>query len=163
MGHEDDTPYCSKCGYRLTGLTDSAKCPECGRPIVEVLVRDSFGGRGYRYTSQATLFGLPLVSIAAGPKGRESYGRPRGIIAIGDAPRGVLAIGGRPVGVIAIGGLATGILACGGLSVGVVSLGGASIGILAIGGFAVGVWGLGGLAIVLLEGSGGAVRRLWPW
>ena len=26
-------PYCSNCGYVLKGLTDSSKCPECGKPM----------------------------------------------------------------------------------------------------------------------------------
>ena len=66
----DDEPYCRNCGYPLKGLIDSSKCPECGRPIVEVLVRDAFPGRrGYRYQSQRRLWGMPLISIASGPHG----------------------------------------------------------------------------------------------
>jgi len=41
-------PYCGNCGYSLRGLTESSKCPECGKPIVEVLQRDRPIPRGKR-------------------------------------------------------------------------------------------------------------------
>lgn len=76
-------PYCGNCGYSFTGLTESSKCPECGRPVVEVLTRDAVPFRtGRRYRSATTIFGRPLVHIAVGPYENESYGRARGIIAI---------------------------------------------------------------------------------
>ena len=28
-----DEPICGNCGYVLSGLTESSKCPECGRPF----------------------------------------------------------------------------------------------------------------------------------
>jgi predicted RNA-binding Zn-ribbon protein involved in translation (DUF1610 family) len=53
-------PYCGNCGYRLTVATESSKCPECGRPLVEVLTRNSQAPMmGKRYRSKATLFGWP--------------------------------------------------------------------------------------------------------
>jgi predicted Zn-ribbon and HTH transcriptional regulator len=36
-------PYCGNCGYVLTGATETSKCPECGRPLVEVLTRNTAG------------------------------------------------------------------------------------------------------------------------
>lgn len=152
----DDKPYCRECGYELTGLTDSSKCPECGRPIVEVLTRDSFPGRGgYRYESKARLFGLPVISIAKGPKGNETRGKAVGIIAIGD-----IAKGG-----VAIGGVATGGIAIGGVSAGVVALGGCAFGGLAMGGLAVGLVALGGMAcgLIAIGGWGGQRFPVWPW
>ncbi|MFQ5494407.1 MAG: hypothetical protein ACE5EX_03405 [Phycisphaerae bacterium] len=163
MEKADDTPYCRECGYSLVGLTESSKCPECGRPIIEVLVRDSFGGQGKRYTSARKLFNLPLVAIATGPYGRETYGSPVGIIALGDRPRGVVAIGGAPVGFIAIGGIARGVIAIGGFAIGLLGLGGFTVGVLALGGFAIGGWAYGGFAGVIFGGMGGTVLRLWPW
>ncbi len=150
------------CGYTLTGLTESSKCPECGKPIVDVLVRARFFGRGRRYTSETKLFGLPLVAIAVGPHGGERYGAPVGFVAIGDQPRGVIALGGVPVGVIAIGGIARGLIAIGGVSFGAVSCGGICVGLIALGGMCLGLWAIGGLAVVVIKGWGTTIN-LWPF
>ena len=159
----DDTPFCKACGYELTALTDSSKCPECGRPIVDVLVRASFLGQGKRYQSKATLFGWPLIAVASGPNGPERFGAPKGIVAIGDKPVGVIAIGGLPRGIVAIGGIARGIVAFGGFAIGIVSMGGFSLGALAFGGFALGAWAIGGFAGVVMGGAGGYVFRIRFW
>lgn len=161
MRDDRDTPFCKECGYELTGLTDSSRCPECGRPIVDVLVRASFFGMGKRYTSTRTLLGLPLLAIAAGPHGAERFGAPVGFIAIGDKPRGIIAIGGVPVGVLSIGGFSRGIVSVGGMSLGIVSFGGCSLGALALGGLAVGLYAFGGLAFVIVDGMGGMLFRLF--
>lgn len=138
-------PFCSNCGHRLTGLTDSSKCPECGKPIVEVLTRRSVRGR--RYRSETTLFGLPLIDIAYGPSETELYGKPRGIIAIGDRARGLIAMGGTATGLVAFGGRAIGVFAFGGIALGLLgSWGGLSLGLLASGGLAVGGLAFGGAA-----------------
>ena len=149
-------PYCGNCGYSLKGLTESSRCPECGRPIVEVLERGPRRGEGRRYTSSITVFGLPLVQIAFGPHGDEPRGRARAIVAIGDLATGWLAIGGRAIGLIAAGGMALGLLTFGGLSVGVLgAVGGMSLGGVAIGGWAVGVVAQGGGAVgYYAEGAG---------
>lgn len=164
MSENNSQPYCKECGYILHGLTESSKCPECGRPIVEVLTRDAFPGvKGYRYESITRLWGLPLVSIASGPSGTEKAGRPIGVIAIGDLPKGIVAIGGRAVGVIAIGGFALGGIALGGFSLGLIAVGGFAAGLAAIGGFAVGGIAIGGFAGFVIHGIGGQVISLWPW
>lgn len=153
-------PYCSNCGYVLTGLTESSKCPECGKPIVEVLTRPAhaFMGRGKRYRSRATLFGLPVIDVALGPKDGELRGRAKGIIAIGDIATGGIAIGGVARGVVAFGGVALGGFAWGGAAVGLVSAaGGAAIGGLASGGGAVGILAAGGGAVGVVAQGGGAL------
>jgi hypothetical protein len=160
-------PYCGNCGYSLKGLEDSSKCPECGKPIVQVLMRKGFVGRvGKRYRSNATLFGLPIIDVAMGPSEGEMRGKARGIIAIGDSAlgwiaiggiaRGIVALGGVAIGVFPVGGLAFGVLAAagglavslglasGGLAIGTVSSGGGAVGIIAQGGVALGVFARGG-------------------
>ena len=154
-------PYCNHCGYRLTGLVESSKCPECGRPLVEVLARrgsqQAQGGR--RYRSRTTIFGLPLVHVALGPGEGKLRGQARGIIAIGDVATGVLAIGGFARGVIAFGGLALGLVGFGGLGVGLVAaLGGMSVGGLTVGGAAIGGVAQGGLAVGVIADGSLAVR-----
>lgn len=144
-------PYCANCGYSLVNLTDTSKCPECGKPLVEVLAR--WGGssrRARRYRSEAELFGVPLVSVAFGarPEFGEIHGRAVGIIAIGDVARGGIAIGGNAMGIVAAGGMAIGVASMGGLSVGLAT----ALGGMTIGGFPVGGFGLGGVAT-----GGGAI------
>jgi len=157
-------PYCNQCGYSLVGLTDSSKCPECGRPLVEVLMRDELQGRrAYRYTSAKKVFGWPLISIAIGPAEGERVGRPRGVIAIGEFPRGLIALGIVPVGVVSFGSVALGVVSGGGLAVGgLLAMGGLACGLVAQGGIAIGGITLGGLCLYLLSARGGMMIPLAP-
>lgn len=152
-------PYCSNCGYALTGLTDSSKCPECGRPLVEVLTRaPAYLESGKRYRSRSTLFGLPVIDVAIGPKNGELRGKAKGIIAIGDIATGGIAIGGIARGIVAVGGVAIAAFSVGGCAIGLLgAIGGAAIGGLAAGGAAIGVLAAGGGAIGLVAQGGGAV------
>ncbi|MCG3128869.1 MAG: hypothetical protein CHACPFDD_03765 [Phycisphaerae bacterium] len=152
-------PYCGNCGYSLVGLTESSKCPECGKPLVEVLQRGRpFFRGGRRFRSELHVFGLPLVDVALGPHGDELTGKARGIIAVGDSARGWLAIGGRAVGFIAIGGVAIGFVSIGGLAIGLLTaLGGGAIGGLCWGGGSVGAVAHGGGALGFVAEGGGAV------
>src|SRR5688572_5982790 len=138
-------PYCGNCGYLLTGAVDSSKCPECGKPIVEVLRRKGmFAAHGKRYRSKATLFGLPVISIAFGPSEGEIRGVAKGIIAIGDIAIGFVALGGLSIGMVAVGGLALGMFTLGGLAIGLLTaMGGTAIGAAAVGGAAIGVLAFG--------------------
>ena len=159
---QGNVPYCSNCGYQLTGLTESSKCPECGRPLVEILTRGSLLGKiGRRYRSPVSIFGLPLVHVALGPSGNELRGRAKGIIAVGDVATGVLAIGGMARGVIAVGGLAIGLIGFGGLAIGLIACtGGLAVGGLACGGGAVGIVAQGGGAVGVIADGGGTYGYL---
>jgi hypothetical protein len=155
-----DAPFCSNCGYVLTGLTESSKCPECGKPLVEVLTRPNpaYPNSGKRYRSKATLFGLPVIDVALGPRDGEVRGKARGIIAIGDIATGGIAVGGVARGVVALGGLAIGLFALGGGAVGLVTAtGGAAIGGLAAGGGAAGILATGGGAVGVVAQGGAAL------
>ena len=152
-------PYCGNCGHILTGAVESSKCPECGKPIVDVLRRKGmFAGGGKRYRSKATLFGLPVVSIAFGPAEGELRGVARGVIALGDIAIGFLAVGGVSCGIVAVGGAALGLFAIGGLAIGLLTaLGGTAIGTAAMGGAAIGVLAIGaGAAGIWAQGAGAA-------
>lgn len=146
-------PYCGACGHQLTGLVDSSKCPECGRPIVEVVTRA--GKLGRRFRSATTLFGLPLIDVALGATHSETRGAARGIIAIGDRAKGFIAIGDLAVGIVAIGGRAFGVFAIGGIAIGLVSsLGGISVGSIAVGGLVLGLLGWGGFCAAIVADGG---------
>ena len=153
-------PYCRACGYSLVGLTESSKCPECGRPIVEVLERGPARTWGRRYKSDIVIFGLPLLHIATGPSDDERIGKARGIIAIGDEAVGWLALGGYARGWVALGGWAVGVVAMGGCACGLVALGGGAIGAIALGGGAFGLVAHGGGAIGIIAQGGGAFGYL---
>jgi hypothetical protein len=167
-------PYCGNCGYSLKSLHDSARCPECGKPIVEVLTRQGFGRYGRRYRSKATFLGLPVIDIAVGPFDAERRGCARGIIAIGDSAYGWLAIGGLARGIIAIGGVAVGLFSIGGVAVGLltamgglaissgVANGGLSLGAISFGGLSVGLIAQGGLAAGIYARGGLALGRAFP-
>ena len=84
---------CGACGFDLSGTTESGRCPECGRPIVETLVRTQTTARIWE--SRARLLGMPAIAIAHGLDGRGRPARARGWIAIGPRARGVVALGGQ--------------------------------------------------------------------
>jgi hypothetical protein len=152
-------PFCGNCGYVLTGLTESSKCPECGKPLVEVLTRpqQAFLNAGKRYRSKATLFGWPVIDVAIGPKDGELHGHAKGIIALGDIATGGIAIGGITRGVVAIGGISLGLFSIGGLAVGLVTAtAGLAIGGMAAGGGAAGYLATGGGAVGVVAQGGGA-------
>lgn len=168
-------PYCGACGYLLTGATTSAVCPECGRPLVDVLQR----GRARlgrvkrrRYESGVRFLGMPAVSIALGPDEDGRAGRARGWIAIGDVAFGGVAVGnGFAAGIVAIGGGASaGVVSIGGgaglgalagvgggLGTGGLAMGGCAAGGIAVGGAAFGYGALGGAAAGYYAKGGGAM------
>lgn len=149
-------PYCGNCGYALSGLTESSKCPECGKPLVEVLERGKLRLHNRRYRSATVVYGLPLIDIALGVGDGGKPGHARGIIAIGDVATGWLALGGFARGLIAFGGMAIGLVAFGGFAIGGIAAGGGTIGLLAVGGGAIGGLAFGGGAGGLVATGGGA-------
>ncbi|MFM9956790.1 MAG: hypothetical protein ACKVZJ_01830 [Phycisphaerales bacterium] len=161
------TPYCSNCLYDLSASTETGRCPECGRPLIEILARVSAtvlpsGMRARRYRSTATVFGMPFLDIATGPRpdAGEMYGHARGFIAIGDVATGVIALGGRATGIVSAGGLSVGLFSVGGMSVGgLLSAGGLAVAIpgIAAGGMGVGGIGTGGMGIGVVAQGGMAV------
>lgn len=165
-------PYCSACGHDLTGATNSSSCPECGRPLVEVLTRTSRGmARGLgsrrgvtrRYTSETKVLGMPLLAIALGPDEHGRVGHARGYFAFGDIATGVFAFGGFARGLVAFGGLSIGGVTFGGLSLGTfAAFGGGALAWLgsAVGGFAVGLLAHGGGAVGAIAQGGFAAGWL---
>lgn len=160
-------PYCAACGHDLTGAIAANACPECGRPLVEVLTRAAVGAGGRmgarptrRYTSKRRLFGMPLVAIAYGPDDKGRLGHAKGYFAFGDIATGVFAFGGFARGLVAFGGLSLGGVTFGGLSLGAFAsfggmacawigsaVGGLAVGLLSNGGGAIGAIAQGGLAV----------------
>ena len=156
-------PYCSNCGYALNQLTDSSRCPECGKPLVDVLVRAAPGNmrtRAIRIKSDITVFGWPLYHIALGPRPEygEFRGVAKGIFAVGDIAIGAVAFGGMALGGIAIGGMSAGLCSFGGMAIGLLSaIGGAALGGIAVGGAAAGGLATGGGAIGFAAQGGGVI------
>ena len=160
-------PFCAACGHDLTGATASSACPECGRPLVEVLVRPMFGVNqkmlARRYTSKRQVLGMPLFAVALGMGEDGKPGHAKGFIAVGDIASGVIAFGGFARGVVAFGGGAIGGVTFGGLSLGTfAAFGGFALAWLgsAVGGFAAGILAGGGGAIGLVAQGGLAIGWL---
>ena len=161
-------PFCAACGHDLSGAVTSASCPECGRPLVEVLVREhrlggSYGKPTRRYTSKRRVLGLPLLSIALGPDSAGKMGHAKGYFAVGDIATGVFAFGGLARGVVAFGGVSLGGVTFGGLSIGTcAAFGGGAVALLgsAVGGFAAGIVAAGGGAIGIIAQGGFAMGWL---
>lgn len=105
--------------------------------------------RPKRYTSKATLFGLPLVSIV--------YPRPGDPKELPRVAKGWIAMGDVAIGVLALGGVAMGVVACGGLSIGLASVGGLALGGIAMAGVALGAAAVGGLTVGVLSAGGASV------
>lgn len=104
---------------------------------------------GVEFRSKATLFGWPLLHVAAGCD--PLTGRAR-------VARGIIAIGGKAKGVFAFGGLATGVFAFGGMAIGVFAFGGCALGVISYGGLAVAlIFALGGGALAPIAMGGGAI------
>lgn len=162
-GPSSGDPYCGHCGYALKDLSESSKCPECGRPLVEVLMRGTPGAgrvRAVRIKSDVMVFGWPLYHVALGPRPElgEMRGVARGVFAIGDVAIGGVAVGGAAFGGIAIGGTGIGLCSLGGMAIGALTaMGGGAIGGIAVGGGAAGGLVTAGGAMGFAAQGGGAL------
>jgi len=85
------------------------------------MIGRSAGGYIVEYKSPVTIFGLPLVHVAAGVDPVTMTPR---------VARGIVAVGSIAVGVIAVGSVATGLLAVGGVAFGAVAIGGVAFGLI---------------------------------
>lgn len=171
--------WCGACGFDLSQSTDSARCPECGRSIVETLTRRGAQAPPIHYRSRVKILGMHALAMSRGMEADNKPAHARGWIAIGPKATGVVAIGGRATGVVALGGMTMGIFAFGGMCIGLVTMGGLALGLLAamgglagslgiafgglaagsvaIGGAAVGVYAMGGAVLgVHVLGPGGS-------
>ena len=132
-------------------------------------------GKIYReYTSHATVFGMPTVSIVRGHNPETGkMGIARGFIAIGQRAVGVIALGQFVNGYVGIGQLATGrLFALGQCAVAPVAIGQASIAVLGlgqlfIGGVGIGQiglasWGIFQMATTVFGGYGQMIIQLFP-
>lgn len=152
-------PYCNFKLWLVSRLGIPPFCPKCNNRLKEfwwervgVKEMDKNIQKGdWRFSSQKTIFGLPLVDIAGSTRQLSADGKDRrtarGIIAIGDIAVGIIAIGRISLGVISVGSLAGGIFSIGAGAVGLFAIGGISIGGIAIGGIAMGILAGGGLAV----------------
>ena len=138
---------CPECGNQIS--EQATACPSCGHPqsgMQKGMMYPWF----YEYKSEATMFGLPLVHVVAGPPVDPTTGKIRvakGIIAIGGIAIGGLAMGGFSFGLIAFGGVAIGLAASGGVALGLLlAMGGLAVGFFAVGGCAIGYYAIGGAA-----------------
>jgi hypothetical protein len=117
-------------------------------------------GKPIRFRSEATLFGVPVIHVALGPRPEhgETKGVARGIIAVGDIAVGGIAVGGFAAGIVSVGGFSLGVSSIGGMAVGVLTgLGGAGVGGFAVGGGAIGGIATGGGALGIVAQGGGAI------
>jgi hypothetical protein len=99
---------------------------------------------GFKWKTQASFFGIPLICVAYG---RDERGRPmvaKGFVAVGQFALGGLAIGQFGIGILCIGQFAAGLVALGQLALSpVVAFGQLAVGTFAIGQFVIGKFGRG--------------------
>ncbi len=88
---------CRECGHTIS--EQAPLCPSCGVPYP---AREKWGGWGFEYKSQATLFGLPILHVCFKFRPNRVPVPAKGIIAIGQFACGVVAISQFGVGVCSI-------------------------------------------------------------
>jgi len=134
-------------------MTEPDRPPQFAEKLEELERRTKM--RYFSYTSNAKLFGLPLVSVR--------FGRDR------SPTRDNTAVGIVAVGNFAVGGVAVGIISLGAVSVGMVTFGLLALGMVAIGGFAAGIstigvcaWGVSAIGAAQAGGVASLNLRA-PW
>jgi hypothetical protein len=75
-------------------------CPHCGAPSP---VKGKWGGWGFEYKSEASLFGLPPLHISLKYRPNRMPVPAKGIIAIGQFGMGIINISRFGIGIISLG------------------------------------------------------------
>ena len=124
---------CRSCRREVS--RDAMTCPHCGAPKP---AEQGWNGTGYEWKSKQTLFGLPLVHVAAGRDARGKLRVAKGIIAIGQ-----FAVGGIVIAQFGVGA----VFGLGQFVAAPISVGQIAFGLAAIGQFAIGLlFGMGMIA-----------------
>ncbi len=106
----------------------------------------------YEYKSERTLFGLPLVHINVGRRGRY---RAKGILAVGNTAKGFVSIGWSAIGLFSVGLASVGLFSIGLAALGLLAFGGVVTGmLLAVGGIACGLVAVGGVSAGMIAVGG---------
>jgi hypothetical protein len=89
---------CRECRHQVS--EQAITCPGCGAPYP---AREQWDGYGFKYRSQATFFGLPLLHISFKYRPNRMPVVAKGVIAIGQFAAGMVTVSQFGVGLISLG------------------------------------------------------------